>query len=145
MIGEVRAPGTGADLVVGAVHDVVGEELRAPLEEVPKALLSVLGVELEFLLHRDPGKLQALALDLLVLLRLLHLELRELVASRLPVLAGSNPVLGHRLVSSLFRPAPPRLRGPRRPCMRLVRGGTDNRSCLCNACVHGAITGPPPR
>jgi energy-converting hydrogenase Eha subunit E len=57
LIREVRATRAGTDLVVGAVHDVVGEELRAPLEEVLESLLPILGVELVLLLYGDPGKL----------------------------------------------------------------------------------------
>ena len=100
LIPEVRAPGAGADLVVGPEHDVVGEQLRAPVEELGERLLPVLGVELVLLLHRDPGKLTPLLGHLLAELGVLGLELRELVASRLPFLAGSDLVVGHRCASS---------------------------------------------
>jgi hypothetical protein len=95
LVPEVRAPGTGADLVVGPEHDVVGEQLRAPVEELGEGLLPVLGVELVLLLDRNPRKLTALLDHLLAELGVLGLELRELVASRLPVLTGSNLVVGH--------------------------------------------------
>jgi len=94
-VGEVRAPGAGADLKVRAVHDVVGQKLRAALEQLGELLLAVLGVERVVLLHRYPGQLAPLPLDFLVALRLLGLELGELVARRLPLLAGSDLVFGH--------------------------------------------------
>src|SRR5205807_6818140 len=87
--------GAGAERVVGAEHDVVGEQLRAAVEELVEGLLSVLGVERVLLLDRHPGEIATLALDLLVPLGLLGLELGELVAGHLPFLAGSSSVFGH--------------------------------------------------
>src|SRR6185295_7253488 len=72
-----------------------------PVEELRECLLAVLGVELVFLLDRDPGEIESLALDLLVSLRLLCLELCELVPRRLPFLAASNLVFRH--LSSFHR------------------------------------------
>src|SRR5205085_1211478 len=60
LIPQVRTPGAGAELVIGPVHDVVGEQLRAPVKELCERLLPVLGVELVLLLHRNPGKLTPL-------------------------------------------------------------------------------------
>src|SRR5207237_232796 len=51
--------------------------------------------ELVLLLDRDPGEIATPSLDLLVSLRLLGLELGELVPGHLPFLAGSNPVFRH--------------------------------------------------
>ena len=85
-----------AALVIGAEHDVVGEKLRAPVEELGERLLPVLGVELVLLLHGNPRKLTSLFGHFLAELGLLGLELRKLVASRLPFFAGSDCVLGHR-------------------------------------------------
>src|SRR5204862_4743505 len=96
LIAQVRAPRTGAELVIGAEHDVVGEELRAPVEELGERLLPVLGVEPVLLLDGNPWKLTPLLGHLLAELRVLGLELRKFVASRLPVLARSNLVVGHR-------------------------------------------------
>jgi hypothetical protein len=96
-VGEVRAARAGADGVVGPEHDVVGEELGATLEELGQRLLAVLGIELVLLLDRHPGKLQALLLDLLVALRVLLLELGELVAGGLPLLSGARRVSGRLL------------------------------------------------
>src|SRR2546427_5878297 len=96
LIAQVRTPGAGAELVIGPEHDVVGEELRAPVEELGERPLPVLGVELVLLLHRDPGKLTSLLGRPLAELGVLGLELREFIASRLPFLAGSDLVRGHR-------------------------------------------------
>src|SRR5437588_6373245 len=95
LIAQVRTPGAGAELVIGPEHDVVGEELRAPVEELGERFLPVLGVELVLLLHRDPGKLTSLLGHPLVELGVLGLELRKFIASRLPFLAGSGLVRGH--------------------------------------------------
>src|SRR5215213_3830174 len=95
-IPQVRAPGAGAELVIGPEHDVVGEELRAPVEELGEGLLPVLAVEPVLLLHRNPGKLTSLLGHPLAELGVLGLELRKFIASRLPFLAGSDLVLGHR-------------------------------------------------
>ena len=72
----------------------------SPVEELGEGLLAVLGVELVLLLDRDPGEIETLALDLLLSLRLLGLESGELVPGRLPLLASTDPVLGH-LISLL--------------------------------------------
>jgi hypothetical protein len=56
----------------------------------------VLGVEAVVLLHRHPGELAALLADRVAQLRPLGLQLCELIAGGLPLLAGSNVVIGHR-------------------------------------------------
>src|SRR5256885_15898114 len=96
LIAQVRASRAGAKLVIRPEHDVVGEQLRAPVEKLGERLLPVLGVELVLLLHPDPGKLAALFGHLLAELRVLGLELRELISSSLPFLAASNFVVLHR-------------------------------------------------
>jgi hypothetical protein len=101
LIPQVRASGAGADLVIGPEHDVVGEQLRAPVEQLAERLLAVLGVELVLLLYRHPGKLTPLLGYLLAELGLLGFELRKLIASRLPFLAGPDLVVWHRRL--LFR------------------------------------------
>jgi hypothetical protein len=98
-VGEVGAAGTGPDLVVRPEHDVVCKELRAPVEELGEGPLAVLGIKLVLLLDRDPRKPQPLLLDLLVSLRVLVLELRELLPGRLPFLARSDLVLRCHRVS----------------------------------------------
>src|SRR2546423_14633368 len=95
LIAQVRAPRAGAELVIGPEHDVVGEELRAAVEELGERPLPVLGVELVLLLHGDPGKLTSLLGHPLVELGVLCLELRKFIASRLPFLTGPDLVRGH--------------------------------------------------
>src|ERR1700694_2241251 len=94
-VGQAGAAGARADRVVGAEHDVVGEQLRAAVEKLGECLLAVLGVELVLLLDPDPGQIAPRSRDLLVPLRLLGLELGEVVSGCLPFLAGSDLVLGH--------------------------------------------------
>jgi hypothetical protein len=93
-------PGHAPREYAGPEHDVVGQKLRAALEQVLEALLAVLGVESVVLVDRNPRKLEPLPADLLVALRLLGLDLRELLARRLPFLTDSSPVLGHHLLPS---------------------------------------------
>src|SRR5437899_2156916 len=95
LVAQVRTPRAGAELVIGPEHDVVGEELRAPVEELGECPLPILGVELVLLLHGDPGKLTSLLGHPLAELGVLGLELRKFIASRLPFLAGSGLVRGH--------------------------------------------------
>ena len=92
---RLRAAGARAERVVGAVHDVVGEQLRTAVEELGERLLAVVDVELVVLLDGNPRKLAPLRGDVRVPLRVLALERRELVACRLPLLTGSDRVLGH--------------------------------------------------
>src|SRR5436190_4724758 len=97
-VREAAAARTRTVCVVRPEHDVVGEELRAAVEKLRKRLLPLLGVELVLLLDWHPGELEPPFLDLLVSLRLLGLEFRKLVPSRLPLLAGSDLVLRHLLL-----------------------------------------------
>src|SRR5438105_6389240 len=90
LIAQVRTAGAGTELVIGPEHDVVGEELRAPVEELGERLLPVLGVELVLLLHWNPGKLTPLLGHLLSERRVLGLELCKFIASRLPFLGRAN-------------------------------------------------------
>src|SRR3954468_23850004 len=98
LVAQARAAGTGAQLVVGPVHDVVGEQLRAAVEQLGQRLLPVLGVELVLLLHRHPGKPAALLGDLAGQLGVLGLQGRKLIAGGLPFLVRSDRVLWHVLL-----------------------------------------------
>ena len=75
LIPDVDTARAGADLVVRPVHDVVGEELGAAVEELGERLLPVLGVELVLLFHRDPRDLASLLRHLAAQLGVLCLEL----------------------------------------------------------------------
>src|SRR5512133_1818622 len=105
-VPEAGATGAGAERVVGPEHDVVGEQLRASVEELGERFLAVLGVELVLLLDRDPREIETPSLDLLVLLRLLGLELGELIPGGLPFLTGSDLVLRHLHLLQLESSAP---------------------------------------
>src|SRR5262249_39881292 len=118
--------GTGAVLVGGPEQEVVGEKLRAVLEQLRERLLALLGVELVFLLDRYPGKLEPLTLDLLVELRLLGLELGKLVAGGPPFLGRCDFVVSH-LFSSLSSAARP---------SRSLRGSDATRAgTACETCI----------
>jgi hypothetical protein len=135
-VRETAAAGAGAVLVVGPEHDVVGEKLRASVEQLDEGLPAVLGVELVGLLDRYPRELEPLLPDLFVLPRLLGLELSELVTGRLPVLAGSNLVLRHLTSSS-----PPASTTPgysRRVARRPLPGSCSR----LNGAAHPAATAP---
>src|SRR6202165_6064494 len=103
-VAQAGAAGAGAERVVGAEHDVVGEQLRAPVEELGQGLLAVLGVELVLLLDPDPGQIATRFRDLLVSLPPPGLGLGALPPGPLPFLASSDPVFGH-LISSSPTPA----------------------------------------
>src|SRR3954463_9383405 len=86
LVAESRASGAGAKLVVGPVHDVVGQELRAAVEELLERLLPGLSVAHVLPLDRAQGKLAPLLRPLAADLGMLGLELRALLARRLPLL-----------------------------------------------------------
>src|SRR4051812_47659070 len=96
LIAQVRTSRAGAVGVVGPEHDVVGEQLRAPVEELGERLLAVLGIEAVLLLDGNPRELTALFGHLLAELGVLGLELGQLIASGLPFLARCDLVVGHR-------------------------------------------------
>jgi len=102
-VGEACARGASSDREIRAVHDVVGQKLRAAVEQPTELLLAVFCVERVFLLHRYPGKLAPLALDFLVALSLLRLEPCELSALSLPLLTCSDLVVWHLRSSSARR------------------------------------------
>src|SRR3954463_16354855 len=88
-VRQAGAAGTRALAVVGPEHDVVGQQLRSPLEQVGEALLAVLGVEDVLLLNGHPRELWGFGRPPLVDRRLLGPELGDPVAPPLPLLAGS--------------------------------------------------------
>src|SRR5438067_3242490 len=97
LVAKARAAGARADLVVGSVHDVVSEQLRAALEELGQRLLAVLGVKDVLLLHRHPRQLAPLLGDLAAQLGVLGLALCQLVAGVLPLLTCSY-LRGHSVL-----------------------------------------------
>src|SRR3954470_17423798 len=100
LVAQAGAAGTGPERVVGPVHDVVGEQLRAAVEQLAEGLLAVLGVEDVLLLDRYPGQVAPLLGDRSRELRVLSLEFRQLVASSLPFLPCCDLVVVHSVSSS---------------------------------------------
>src|SRR5687767_11435692 len=96
LVPEIRTAGARAVLEVGPEHDVVGEQLGAPVEQIGERLLPRLGIERVLLLHTDPGKPTALLCHFRAKLRMLDLDLREFVAIRLPLVSCSDLVLEHQ-------------------------------------------------
>src|SRR5919106_6620469 len=81
--------------VARAEHEVIDEELGATVEKLGQGTGAVVGVEAVLLVDRDPRKLAALSRELVAHSGVLLLPLQELVASRLPFLAGADPVIRH--------------------------------------------------
>src|SRR3954464_4992127 len=100
VVGQARAAGARADRVGRAEHDVVGEELRAPVKELGQRLLALLGLEGVLLLDGNPRKLLPLLCELLAPLGVLVLELPQLVPRRRPFVLGCG-LVWHRSPSSL--------------------------------------------
>ena len=111
-VDGVRARGArrAAGLVAGAEHEVVDEQLRAPLEELGERPRPLVGPEPVLLLDRDPRELSAQSRELVALPRVGLLPPEQLVAGGLPLLAGADPVLGHRPLRR--RIAPKLIGGP---------------------------------
>jgi hypothetical protein len=121
-VGQPGAAGAGAEGVIRAEHDVVGEQLGAAVEQFGEGLLTICGVEPVLRADRHPGQIAALGRDLLVPSRLLGLEPRKLLPGRLPFLAASYPVLGHGASSGRATPV-------RRPVTaKLTEGGRDGHA-----------------
>src|SRR6266480_3435313 len=93
-VGGGRADGT-AGLVLGAEHEVVDQQLRAPVEQLGERLLALVRVELVVLLDRDPRQLAPLACQLVVAARQLLLALEQRVARLAPFLPRAHLVTRH--------------------------------------------------
>src|SRR4051812_39397665 len=99
MVGDERAPGASRVLLVDpesdAEHEVVDEQLGAPVEELRQGLLPVVRLEDILVLDRYPWQLLAPAGELVALPHVLLLGVEQLAPRRQPLLAGSCPVLRH--------------------------------------------------
>jgi hypothetical protein len=95
LIGEARAARAGAELIVGAEHDVVGEQLGAPVEQLRERSLAILGVKDVLLLHGYPRQRPALLRHPLAQLGVFRLERGQIRAGRLPLLPRSGLVISH--------------------------------------------------
>src|SRR5207244_975885 len=78
-----------------------------PALELVPVLPAAAGLERVRVLDAPPGQLSTRLRDLLVPLRLLGLELRELVPGHLPFFTASDPVLGHFISLRVRTPALP--------------------------------------
>src|SRR5919109_4716804 len=96
VVGEARAT-RARSAVARPEHDVVGEQLRAPVEELRQGLRSFVGREAVVLLDRNPGQLLPLARELLAALRMLVLALEQLATRREPLLTRCHLVIRHRI------------------------------------------------
>src|SRR5437762_9947997 len=97
MIGDEGAAGASRVLLVDpepeAEHEVVDEQLGAPVEELGQGLLPFVRLEDVLLLDRYPGQLLAPAGELVALPYVLLLALEELHAGGKPLLSRSDLVL----------------------------------------------------
>jgi hypothetical protein len=93
---RVERAARAGGVVVRAVHQVIDEQLRAPVEELRQGLRSVAGREAILLLDGHPRQLLALAGELVAATGQLLLALEQLLARDQPLLARPDPVLRHR-------------------------------------------------
>src|SRR5205814_2821128 len=130
--GSERVRDRGADraacLVGRPEHEVVDEQLGAAVEELGEGLRAVLRLEAVVLVDPDPGQLAPLPGQLVAPAGELLLLLQQLVALRLPLLLGADPVLRQRATSCLGRPRLPRLDDAARRAS-LIAGAV---MCLCS-------------
>jgi hypothetical protein len=87
VVGEARAPRAGAAREALAEHQVVDEQLRAPVEQVGQRARAVLGLEAVLLLDRHPWQLAALTVELALAPVELLLLLAQGVVCGLPFLS----------------------------------------------------------
>jgi hypothetical protein len=85
-----------AGLVARAEHEVVDEQLRAPVEQLEERLVAIVRVEAVLLLHRYTRQLASLPRDLVAEPGVLLLTGEQLLACGEPLFAGSDPV-SHRV------------------------------------------------
>src|SRR5450755_4651996 len=93
-----RRTGRAARRIGRAEHEVVDDQLRAPVKQFWQGLGPVVGAEAVFLLDRHPGEVAPLRSELVAAARQFFFLRKQLVASRKPLLACRDFVL-HRLAS----------------------------------------------
>src|ERR671910_2335249 len=89
-VGYGRADGA-AGLVGGTEHEVVDQQLRAPVEELCKRLGPCIGLEAVLLVDRHPGELPSLSREFVVAAGELPLPLQQLRAGGPPPPSGAHP------------------------------------------------------
>jgi hypothetical protein len=81
--------------VLGAEHEVVDEQLRAPLEEVGERRAALVGLEPIVLLDAGPRQLLSSSRELVAAPRELFLGFEQLEPSCEPLVARAGRVVGH--------------------------------------------------
>src|SRR6266536_5475789 len=92
-----RRTGRAAGLVAGAEHEVVDEQLRAPVEELAKWLLAVVRVEAVLLLHPHPGQLASKLGELVAEPGVLLLADEQPLTCGEPLVTCSDSAISHLL------------------------------------------------
>src|SRR5687768_3071076 len=95
-------PGTSRPAAQGvrrAEHEVVDEQLRAPVEELRQRPRPILGLEAVLLLEPHPGQPSPLTSQFIVLTGELLLAPAEILASGKPLLARPDFVVRHPVAS----------------------------------------------
>src|SRR4051812_42032938 len=110
VVGDERAAGASRVLLVDpepeAEHEVVDEQLGAPVEELGQGLPPVVRLEDVLLLDRYPRQLLAAAGELVALPHVLLLGVEQLAPRRQPLLPGPCPLLSHPSSLSLVSFSP---------------------------------------
>src|SRR5262245_20509881 len=94
-----RAP----SLVARAVHEVIDEQLAAPVEQFGQCAGPSIGVQPILLLGPHPRQFASLTRQLVAKLGVLLLASEQLVAGNLPLFPCSDPVIGHWSSPSCLR------------------------------------------
>src|SRR5206468_11006258 len=93
-VGHRRAR-RATGLVARAEHEVVDEQLGAPVEQLAERLLAVVRIESILLLHAHPRQLASLPGELVTEPGVLLLADEELVARGEPFFARCQPAINH--------------------------------------------------
>src|SRR5262249_61009216 len=134
-----RRAGRAARRVRRAEHEVIDDQLRAPVKELSQRLWPLGGVEPVVLLDRYPGQRAPRGRELVAAARQLLFPREQFVAGRLPLLAGCDFVIGARNPFSLpYGLGLPR--GCRGPAGRSARVGCGPSTGQIPA---GCESGPP--
>src|SRR5262249_57356346 len=95
-VGDRRARRAAPHRIVGAEHEVVNKELRAPSEEVRERGAPLVGIESIVLVDPNPRQRLPLPRQLVAAPRELLLCLEQLEPRCEPLFACSGLMLGHR-------------------------------------------------
>src|SRR5436190_1810539 len=111
VIGDEGAAGASRVLLVDpepvAEHEVVDEQLRAPVEELGKGLLPIVRLEDVLLLDPDPGQLLASACQVVAPAHVFLLGVEQLPPCCQPLVSARGSVLSHHVSPSVAQPVSP--------------------------------------